>query len=167
MSSLTLTIVDDRLSCGTRAIALTKADYGACLGDRTDIHLTLGRWVWAGCSIVAAGWSGQDRAIATKFGEEGFKVDKLGEVEAVVNPAAFLSGLDELAFFEGFEVEGQLGLADLQGVAEIADAKFLVAQEVNDAETQGIGEGVKPVDQDFGGKIGRHWGREWMETSLI
>ena len=71
---------------------------------------------------------GADRAELPKFAEVGFENVKLGWVEAVVDPAARLAGLNQLGVFEGFEVEGEFGLVDVEGCAQIADATFPIAQ---------------------------------------
>jgi hypothetical protein len=71
---------------------------------------------------------GADRAESPKFAEIFFQGDELGEIEAVVDPATGLAGLDELGVFERFEVEGKFGLIDVEHVAQIADATFPIAQ---------------------------------------
>jgi hypothetical protein len=70
----------------------------------------------------------------------------LGGVEAVVDPAAGLAALDEVGGFEGFEVEGEFGLVDVEGGAQVADAAFTIAEEVEDLEADGVGEGLESVE---------------------
>ncbi len=78
--------------------------------------------------------------------EVGFEGGELGLVEAVVDPASGLASLDEVGRFEGFEVKGEFGLIDVEGVAEVADAAFADLEAIEDLQADGVGEGLESGD---------------------
>jgi hypothetical protein len=90
---------------------------------------------------------GSNRAESPEFAEIFFQGDELWQIEAVIDPASGLASLDELGVFEGFEVEGEFGLADVEDGAEIADATFPIAQQIQDLETQWVRQRLEARNQ--------------------
>jgi len=63
-----------------------------------------------------------------------------GHDDAVVHPRALAAGGDDAGAAEVGEVAGDFGLVLIEDVDEVADADFLIADEVEEAEAGGVAE---------------------------
>lgn len=63
--------------------------------------------------------------------------------DAIVHPLALAAGGDDACTAQVGEVAGDLWLRGGEDLDEVADADFLLAHQVEQAETCGIAEGLK------------------------
>jgi hypothetical protein len=87
------------------------------------------------------------KAIVEGF-EETFVDGAAGGCERVKGPEAAFFNLDEAGFAKMRKVARDGGLGGFEDSAEIADAHFLLAQEDEQAQARGVGEGAEFL---FGG----------------
>jgi uncharacterized protein YlxW (UPF0749 family) len=67
----------------------------------------------------------------------------LAQVEAVVDPPTLLASLDQVSLLQDLEVKGELGLGNLDAIAEVTDTHFLVPQQVHHLQAGGVRQGFK------------------------
>lgn len=75
--------------------------------------------------------------------------------DAIVHPLALAAGGDDACITQVGEVAGDLWLGRGEDLDEIADADFLLAHQVEQAEACGIAEGLKEAWQIESGAV-RH-----------
>lgn len=66
-----------------------------------------------------------------------------GYKEAIVHPTTLASGGDDARAAEIRQMARDFWLADLEDFHEVADANFLVGDEIEEAQASGIGQGAK------------------------
>lgn len=93
-----------------------------------------------------------DALVVSRVGE--MLKDTLGEwrnvrAESVVNPFAFLAGLDKTSVAQKRQVSGKGGLRRLKRVAQLANAKLVVAQRSNHPQASRVCQSLGKCDGGF------------------